>query len=226
MSSRVYSNLVVAGLLALAPFPTAAQDEGLYALQAGDKITLEVFTSAGEKVEVVAGERILDRNGDVYLPYVGTVHAAGMDQNSLRELLVAGYGSFYAEPVVNVKVLLRINVTGAVPRPGQYYMDPTTTLLDAITAAGGSNAEYAVVGSMIPGDPRNVQLVREGQRQILNFHPAQVSDETLRMRIRSGDWLNVPPERKTAVRDQVLFWGNLLSLTSSVVTLVVLLVRG
>lgn len=225
MSSRANRFALLALLLALAPSPVVAQDDGPYILMPGDKITLEVFTSAGEKVDVVAGERILDRNGDVFLPYVGTVHAAGLDQNSLREFLVAGYGGFYAEPVVNVKVLLRVNVTGAIPRPGQYFMDPTATLLDALAAAGGANIEYATVGSMIPGDPRSVQLVRDGVRQILNFHPTQITDETLHIRIRSGDWLHVPAENKTAVRDQVLFWGGLVSLLSSTISLIILIGR-
>ena len=215
---------MVAGLLALQPFPALAQEEVAYALRPGDKVTVEVFTSAGDKVDVVAGERILDRNGDVFLPYVGTLRAAGLDQNSLREVLVAGYAAFYAEPVVNVKVELRVNVTGAVPRPGQFFMDPTTTLIDALSIAGGSNPEYAVVGTQIAGDPRRVRLAREGVRTVLNLHPAEISEETLHMRVRSGDWLHVPPETKTAVRDQVLFWGGLISLTSSVVTLVLLIV--
>lgn len=223
MSSRVYRSLVVAGFVALMPLIASAQEEAVYALRPGDKVTVEVFTSAGEKVDVVAGERILDRNGDVYLPFVGTVQAAGLDQNSFREVLVAGYGGFYADPVVNVKVQLRVNVTGAVPKPGQYYLDPTATLLDALSSSGGANTEFAVTGNMIPGDSRNVQLVRDGVRQVLNFHPSQVSDATIHLRIRSGDWLHVPAENKTAVRDQVLFWGSLLSLASSTISLVILL---
>ncbi|MHB1191646.1 MAG: polysaccharide biosynthesis/export family protein [Longimicrobiales bacterium] len=207
------------------PRSASAQEGVVYALRPGDKVTVEVFTSAGEKVDVVAGERILDRTGDVYLPFVGTVQAAGLDQNSFREVLVAGYSGFYADPVVNVKVQLRVNVTGAVPKPGQYYLDPTATLLDALSSAGGANTEFAVTGNMIPGDPRNVQLVRDGVRQILNFHPSQVGDETFNMRIRSGDWLHVPAENKTAVRDQVLFWGSLISLASSTISLVILITR-
>ena len=225
MSTRSLRSLFLAGFLALAPASALAQQESLYALRPGDRVTIEVFTSAGEKVDVVAGERILDRNGDVYLPYLGTIHADGLDQNSLRELLVAGFAGFYAEPVVNVKVQLRVNVTGAVPKPGQYFLDPTATLLDALSSAGGANTEFAVTGNMIPGDAKNIQLVRDGVRQVLNFHPAEISDETLQLRIRSGDWLHVPSENKTAVRDQVLFWGGLVSLASSTISLVILIAR-
>ena len=223
MSSRLPKSLALACFLATLPSLGGAQEEPAYALRPGDRITVEVFTAAGQKVDVVAGERVLDRNGDVYLPYVGTIHAAGQDQTSLREALITAYSGFYSEPVVNVKVELRISVTGAVPRPGQYFLDPTTTLLDALSQAGGVNPEYAVIGNQISSNPRAVQLVREGTRTLLNFHPAEISQETLQMRIRSGDWLNVPAENKTAVRDQVLFWGSVLSFVGSIASLVVLI---
>jgi len=116
-----------------------------------------------------------------------------------------------------------VNVTVAVPHPGQFYLDPSATLIDALAAAGGANTEYAITGNMIPGDPRRVQLVREGVRQILNFHPADISEETLRTRIRSGDWIHVPPETKTAVRDQVLFWGSVLSFVTGMASLVLII---
>ncbi len=224
MSSRRSRSLALAGLFALLPTLVAARQDVTYSLRPGDRVTVEVFTAAGQKVDVVAGERILDRNGDVYLPFVGTIHATGLDQTTLRETLVTAYEAFYSEPVVNVKVELRVSVTGAVPRPGQYFMDPTATLLDALSQAGGVNPEYAVVGNQIPSDPREVQLVRDGVRHVLNFRPGEITEETLGMRVRSGDWLHVPAEDKTAVRDQVLFWGSVLSFVTSVAGLVVLII--
>jgi protein involved in polysaccharide export with SLBB domain len=226
MSPRVHRALLLAGLLWWAPSAAWSQQDPRYSLQPGDKVTIEVFTAAGARLDVVGGERILDRDGDLFLPYVGTVHAAGLDQTSLRDLLVTGYAGFYADPVVNVKVQLRINITGSVPRPGQYFMDPTATIMDALAQAGGVNPEYAAAGGQRPADPRHVQLVREGERTVMNLHPAEITDETLRILVRSGDWVHVPMQHRTAVRDQVLFWTNLLSLTAGVVSLVILIGRG
>ncbi len=225
MFPRVRTTLVLAGILALTPLHVPAQQEQEYSLRPGDRLTIEVFTSAGVKVEVVAGERILDRNGDVYLPYVGTVRAAGLDHNSLREHLVQVYGVFYAEPVVNVKVELQVSVTGAVARPGRFYLNPTATLVDALAEAGGTNIEYAVIGSQIPADQRRIQLVREGLRQTLNLHPDDITEELLQMRIRSGDWIHVPALVRTRIRDEVMFWGSLLSLASSIVGVIILIGR-
>jgi len=226
MSSRARRTLLLAGLLAWAPQAARSQQASSYVLQPGDKVTIDVFTSAGARVDVVGGERILDRNGDIYLPYLGTVHVSGLDQVSLRDVLVAGFGGFYSEPVINVKVQLRINITGAVPRPGQYFMDPTATLMDALSLAGGVNVEYAVAGSQIPADPRRVQLIRAGERRTVNFHPAEIAEETLQTVVRSGDWIHVPAQNRTRVRDEVMFWGTMLSFVTGVISLVFILNKG
>jgi len=127
MTPRAHTSLILAAILALCAVasPLRAQEDEGYAMRPGDKVTVSLYTAAGEQVGVVSGERILDRDGDLYLPYVGTIHAAGQDQTSLREVLVERFGAFYSQPVVNVKVELRVNVTGSVVRPGQYYLDPS-----------------------------------------------------------------------------------------------------
>lgn len=214
------SALFLTGLLAVLAAPSQAQELEAYAIRPGDKVTVEVFTAAGERVSVIQGERILDRNGDIYLPYVGTVRAAGLDHTRLRELLVREYNRFYSDPVVDVRVELLVNVTGAVRAPGRLFLDPTARLFDAIAAAGGATIEHAVTGNQIPSDQRIVQLVREGERQVLNFHPADVTDATMRLRIRSGDWIHVPAQRRTSIRDDAIFWGSLVSFAASVVSLI------
>lgn len=211
-------------LAALGPwFPVAAQDT--YDIRAGDRVTTQLFTAAGEEVPVIGGERIVDRNGDVFLPFVGSVQVTGLDETGLRELLTRRYSSFYDQPVVDVEVELRVNVTGAVGRPAQYFMDPTATIADVIAEAGGVGAEFAVSNVQIPSDPENVRLVRDGETLILNLRPREVTDETLNMRIQSGDWFHVPYRRRSRIRDEVTFWGSVVSFTASVVGLVILIGR-
>jgi len=202
-----------------------AQERGQYSLRPGDKITTEIFTAAGARVQEVAGERIVDRNGQIFLPYVGSVRVEGLDQVGLRELLYREYGRFYPDPVVNVKVQLRVNVTGSVRSPGQFFLDPTATLIDAVTAAGGMFSEVVVSSLQIPADQARVRLIRDGKTTILNFRPDDITPEVIAMRIRSGDWIHVPPRRRSHVRDEITFWGSVISFASSAVALIVLLRR-
>ncbi len=202
--------------------PIAAQDTAPYTLRPGDRVTIDVFTAAGQRVEVVSGARIVDRDGAMYLPYVGSVHAAGLDEAGLRDALARRFGDFYDQPVVNVKVELRVNVTGSVGRPGQYYLDPSATIIDAIAEAGGAASEYAINTIQIPSDQSEVRLVREGQTIILNVRPDEITSDVIQMRVHSGDWIHVPARRRSRIRDELTFWGSIVSFTTGIATLILL----
>ncbi len=199
---------------------SAQQHKQSYQLRPGDQVTVSVFTAAGQQVDVVSGQRIIDRSGDIFLPYVGTVHVAGLDETELRDLLAKRYGGFYSDPVVDVKANLRVSITGAVARPGQYFLDPTSTIVDALANAGGMGSEVAVAANQIPADQGAVRLVRDGKTMFLDLRPGEVSDSVLTMRIKSGDWINVPTRARSHVRDDIQFWGGVLSFVTSVVGLV------
>jgi len=227
MIPRAHTSLILAATLALCAVasPLRAQlDEG-YAIRPGDKVTVSLYTAAGEQVGVVSGERILDRDGDLYLPYVGTIHAAGQDQTSLREVLVDRFGAFYSQPVVNVKVELRVNITGSVVRPGQYYLDPSATVIDALSAAGGAGQEFANFSGIPAADQGAVRLVRDAQTYVFSVRPDEATPETLSLRVRSGDWIHVPPRTQSQVRDQVVFWSGIVGLAIQIITLVILIGR-
>ena len=224
MVHRARTFLFLTALLTLfaVPSSTSAQDQD-YVLRPGDKVTISVFTAGGEQVSVVTGERILDRVGDMFLPYVGTIHAAGLDQTTLRELLVTRFETFYSQPVINVKVELRVNVTGTVGRPGQYYLDPTATIIDALSAAGGPGSEVSNTGYGVASDPGHVRLVRDGETYIFSIRPDEITAETLMLRVRSSDWIHVPARTRSRVRDEITFWGSVLSLITGAVSLGILI---
>lgn len=204
---------------------TPAEAQERYGIRPGDRLTTQLFTAAGEEVDVVAGERIVDRNGEVFLPFVGSLRVEGLDETGLRTLLAGQYASFYADPVVDVEVELRINVTGAVSSPGLYFLDPTATIADAVARAGGVTPEFAVISTALPSDPTRVQLVRDGELLILNLQPSEVSQTTLEMRIQSGDWINVPFQERSGLRTEIQFWGSVVSLVASAAGLVYFLTR-
>ena len=216
---------MLAGFALLWATGVSAQDEEAYAVRAGDRLTIQLFTSAGQEVNVVEGQRIIDRNGDVFLPFVGTVQVVGLDQTGIRRLLTERFGEFYLDPVLDVKVELKISVTGAVPQPGQFFLDPTATVAEALAVAGGTTPEFAIANVNLPSDPTRVRLVRDGVARVLNFRAQEVSQETLDIRIKSGDWLHVPYQRRSRIRDEVQFWGGLVGLAASTIGLILLIGR-
>lgn len=189
----------------------------------GDRVEIDFFTAAGNRLDEVAGTRTVDRNGRLFLPYVGTVRVEGLDAAGIRELLTGRYGEFYANPVVDVTTLLRVNVTGAVRNPGNYFLDPTSTVLDAISMASGMESEVQLGSGREAADPSRVRLVRRGgELFILDLRPATATEGTLSLLVRSGDWIDVPVRTRSRVRDNIQFAGSIASVVATVVGIIVL----
>ena len=208
------------------PLSGAAQEDDpdpVYPLRSGDRIQIDLYTSAGVEVAVVRGERYLDVNGEVFLPYIGTVNVLGLDQGSLRLELTRRYSDFFSDPILDVQVDLRISVTGAVSSAGGYYLPPTSTVLDAIAEAGGMSPELTSSGlNNLPADQTAVRLVRDGVTHVLNLRPDEVIDSILHLPIQSGDWIHVPNQARSRVRDELQFWGGVLSFVANIVAVVLL----
>lgn len=228
-SSKVVPMLRRAALLALTTSvgasPTLSGQEQ-YSVQPGDQVQIEFFTGAGTRLDEVAGTRIVDMVGEIFLPYVGTVTVTGLDAAGIRDLLVEQYAGFYASPVVDVAVRLRVNVLGSVRNPGHFFVDPTCTVIDAIAMAGGFTSEFEYGGGGGGGnasDPSQVRLVRGQDTRILDLRAESEQPDHFSIRIQSGDWLYTPPRPRSRWRDEIIFWGSVASLMTSVVTLAILI---
>lgn len=208
-------------LLALLLVPTGAMAQD-YGLRSGDQLQISFYTAAGEEIREITGERLVDRAGNIFLPYVGTVRVLGMDATGVRERLEELYASFYDSPVVDVQVQLRVSVTGSVMRPGNYFVDPSSTLIDALATAGGVTPDVTISNINIPSDPSRVRLVREGETRILDLRADAATPESLNLRVASGDWIFVPVKQRSRFRDDLLFLGSILSVATSVALLVTL----
>lgn len=229
---RLTSTLAV-GLL-LAPSGLTAQDqdatpasassqEATIGVQPGDRIRVSMFTAAGERLEEVSGSRTVDRNGRLFLPYVGQVAVQGLQAADIRELLVDRYSDFYSNPVVDVQTEIRVNVTGAVRQPGNYFLEPTSTLVDALATAGGPTSEIESGGLSAAADPSEVRLVRrDSPGQILDLRPQVADSAVLNMPVRSGDWIHVPPRSRSRWRANLQLASSFLSVVGSIAALIIL----
>ena len=80
-------------------------------------------------------------DGKISVPLIGEVQASGRTPVQLKDDISARLRAFISVPDVTVTVLQMnsqtFNILGRVSRPGSYSLSATTTVLDAIAAAGG-----------------------------------------------------------------------------------------
>lgn len=106
-----------------------------YTLDAGDKLRIVVFGQAG-----ITGEYLVDANGQVTLPLVGTVPARGYTTRSLAQMIGERLKQGYVrEPHVTVSIASYrpFFILGEVTTPGQYPYVPNMTAENAVAIAGG-----------------------------------------------------------------------------------------
>lgn len=201
----------------LLPRPGGAQ-ESTYGVTAGDRVIIGFYTAAGDEILEITGERTVDGEGNLFLPYVGTVSVEGMDAPALRRRLAQLYQDYYDQPVVDVEVRLRVSVTGTVQRPGTFFLDPTSTLLQAVAEAGGEQQVGGGYYAREVADLGRVRLVRGDETEVLNLRAdASGADRAFNRLIRSGDWLYVPrASTARTFRENVTFWGQVASLALTV----------
>jgi polysaccharide biosynthesis/export protein len=107
-----------------------------YRLGGGDQVRIITF---GE--EQLTGEFTVDDRGNIALPLVGTIPAAGYTPEELGQRISVGLkrGNFLRQPSVSVQVVAYrpIFVLGEVNKPGMYPYQPGMTMLTAVAVAGG-----------------------------------------------------------------------------------------
>ena len=171
----------------------------------GDQVNIAFYTAAGTRLAEVSGERTVDPNGELFLPFLGTTQVVGMETADIRRLLEERYGALYSDPVVEVITNVNVNITGAVRSPGQFYVPPSATLVDALALAGGVTSEIDLGLAGGASDPSQVRLVRNGVATVLDLRPLEIRPEIIDLRIQSGDWLYVPRAKRSQLREQISF---------------------
>ena len=177
---------------AAAQQPEAQRTEGatgLGTVQPGDLIRLKVWREPD-----LSGDITVDPSGTATLPRMGPTPVSGMTADSLRRIIVATYARYLRDPAVDVTVLPRVTILGAVRQPGVHNVDPSMTLADVLALAGGASQE---------GKQDKVELRRRGERVAAKLTLDSPLAETP---VRSGDQL-VVPERAWLSRNAGLLLG-------------------
>ncbi len=194
-------------------------------VQPGDQVIIAFYTAAGIELTEVSGERIVDPNGEIFLPFLGTVSVIGLETDGIRRLLEQRYGTLYSNPVVEVVTNVTVNITGAVRESGQFFVPPSATLVDALARAGGVTSEVDLGIAGGGSDPSRVRLVRDGVSTVIDMRPLEIRPEVIELRVQSGDWLYVPRVIGSELRQNITFYGTLASTLLTFVTLIILIAQ-
>lgn len=190
---------VAAILLLVTPFAAAQQAEepgqngpaggDEYRIGARDLIEVRVFD-----LEDLNTEARVSEAGTITLPLVGEVGVSGLTRSEAEQRVETALARFVRNPQVFVFVReyqsQRFSVMGAVTSPGTYEMEGRTTLLEAISMAGG------ILSADASGE---ISIIREGFTQ----EPIEISTEELidqgntafNIDLKPRDVINVEPKR-------------------------------
>ncbi|MEJ6389650.1 polysaccharide biosynthesis/export family protein [Gymnodinialimonas ulvae] len=134
-------------------------------IQTGDMITLTVYENVSDGLLAGEGRNVsqlttlqVDNSGMIFIPYAGSIRAAGNTPEQLREIITRNLDEQTPDPQV---IVTReegdgstVVVTGDVAATGIFPLEqPTRTLSGMLAAAGGTTA---------PTDISRVTVVRGG----------------------------------------------------------------
>lgn len=143
----------------------------------------------------------IQENGEVTLPLLGSVHAAGMTLNEFRTWLTEDYNaSYFVDPIVFANISIddnasafpwgHVTVLGRVKKPGRVRIPPTRdlTIMQAIQEAGGFE-KYA--------KESGIEITRQdkdgtSKRVTFDMHKMAKSSDDADIRLEHGDVINVP----------------------------------
>lgn len=142
--------------------PIALKTNESYHIGPGDVLSVVVF-----RVPDMTGDVAVDLSGNFTMPLIGQVAAIGKTSDELSAELVQRLGSKYLQnPEVRVAVKSatnqRVTIDGSVKQAGIYPIAGSTTLIQAIALAKGTDTD---------ANPRRVVVFRTigGQRQAASF---------------------------------------------------------
>lgn len=165
----------------------AAEKTGPYLLSPGDVILVSVWREENLQLEV----RVLP-DGSITFPLAGRVEVAGLDSTTAAQNIAAMLEEYLPDPSVSVVITgiegNLVYVLGKVTKPGPVVMTGPTSVLQALSIAGGLD-RFA--------DNDAIKIVRrKGQIQeivpVRYDHLISGRDMDTNILLQAGDTLVVP----------------------------------
>jgi polysaccharide export outer membrane protein len=161
----------------------------------------QTMLSPGDSVRIVvwrkpefSGDFVIAPDGSVTHPLFRDVKIAGVPLPT-AEANVRRYLSQYDQnPQFVMEPLLRVSVSGEVPRPLVFAAQPETSIAEAVARAGGTTQF---------GARNRIRVIRSessGSQRVFFANLQDPSDRTAQSPVRSGDQI-VVDRRKSFVKD-------------------------
>lgn len=205
-------------------------NKGMYMTEQGQivRVSASGTSSLSNSLEVSTDYYLVNKDGTIVFPIIGTLQAAGLTKLQLaQEITDAIYPKYIKEkPKVEVRLMnFRVVVTGAVKSPGIYQShNERLNFFEAISLAGDLD---------IKGDRENILLYRtnaDGSREV---HKLDIHDKNFLLSpyftLQQNDVIYVAPNKSMAagawqlnpgVTATFTFIGGISSLASLVIGIV------
>ena len=176
-------------------------------LRPGDVVRIVVF-----REKDLTGEFLIDSRGDLQIPGLGVIRAAGLGPTQLRESLRASLQAHgFTDPEISVQPLVRVSVLGEVRAPALYPVDPGISLIQLLTIAGGPTPNANL---------RKTRVVREGRVFEVDLQSALAGSASGRVVLYSND-VGVVPRKTGLTRENLSILLGLTTTALSIATFVV-----
>jgi len=131
----------------------------------------------------------INRNGEIQLPRVGPLKVWGVSIERLPTLIRSALAKVYRDFDINVTMgrlkVIKVYVVGEVNNPGDYNVSALSTVINALSAAGGP---------LKAGSLRNITIRRSGKIvETIDLYDFFLNgDKSRDIRLQSGDTVFVP----------------------------------
>ena len=177
-------------------------------------------TTVGQ--QQVATGYLVDKNGEVELPFAGKVKLQGYTTVEAREVVRNAIGKYVKDPIVNIKFSnFRVTVLGEVAKPATYIVpNEKVSVLDALGLAGDLT---------IYGRRENVLLIRDSlndQKSMihLNLNTKEVIASPYYY-LQPNDIIYVEPNEAKAASVDAIRNRNITILASALSVILVLVLQ-
>ena len=134
-------------ILALAWATDVMAQDANYTVKPGDMLSISVW-----KEPDLQRPALVRPDGSFSFPLVGEVDAKGKTVADLNKLMAQRLAKYISDPVVTVSIQEikgnKVYVIGQVNRPGEFIMNPTVDVMQALSMAGGTTP-FAALGDIV-----------------------------------------------------------------------------